>query len=74
MGIFQKILRHFHDDGDSRFDITTKQGAAIGGAVGLAAPLIGAIHLGTPLLFDVGVYLVVIGFVLVVAGGLDPRD
>jgi len=27
-------------------------------------PLLGTIHLGTPLLFDVGVYLTVIGFVL----------
>lgn len=39
-----------------------------------AVPLLGDIHLGTPLLFDVGVYLVVIGFVLVVAGGLDSHD
>jgi len=37
-----------------------------------ALPLLGAVHLGTPLLFDVGVYFVVIGFVLIVAGGLDP--
>ncbi|HAV12226.1 MAG TPA: Na(+)/H(+) antiporter subunit B [Opitutae bacterium] len=27
-------------------------------------PLLGAVHLGTPLIFDVGVYLVVIGFTL----------
>jgi multicomponent Na+:H+ antiporter subunit B len=27
-------------------------------------PLLGKIHLGTPLVFDIGVYLVVIGFVL----------
>jgi len=27
-------------------------------------PIIGAVHLGTPLVFDVGVYLVVIGFTL----------
>ncbi|CAA6678339.1 MULTISPECIES: MnhB domain-containing protein [unclassified Lentimonas] len=27
-------------------------------------PLLGAIHLGTPLVFDIGVYLVVIGFTL----------
>lgn len=27
-------------------------------------PLLGTVHLGTPLLFDVGVYLTVIGFVL----------
>lgn len=27
-------------------------------------PLLGKVHLGTPLVFDVGVYLVVIGFVL----------
>jgi len=27
-------------------------------------PLMGSIHLGTPLLFDIGVYLAVIGFTL----------
>jgi len=27
-------------------------------------PLLGKVHLGTPLVFDIGVYLVVIGFVL----------
>lgn len=31
---------------------------------GFSLPLIGKVHLGTPLVFDVGVYLVVIGFVL----------
>lgn len=31
---------------------------------GFSLPLLGKIHLGTPLLFDVGVYLTVIGFVL----------
>jgi len=31
---------------------------------GFSLPLIGKVHLGTPLVFDVGVYLVVIGFTL----------
>ncbi|HBR94452.1 MnhB domain-containing protein [Coraliomargarita sp. SDUM461003] len=31
---------------------------------GFALPLIGKVHLGTPLVFDVGVYMVVIGFAL----------
>ncbi|PXA04748.1 Na(+)/H(+) antiporter subunit B [Coraliomargarita sinensis] len=31
---------------------------------GFSLPLIGKVHLGTPLVFDVGVYLVVIGFAL----------
>ena len=31
---------------------------------GFSLPLLGKVHLGTPLVFDVGVYLVVIGFVL----------
>jgi multicomponent Na+:H+ antiporter subunit B len=31
-------------------------------------PLLGAVHLGTPLIFDVGVYLTVIGFILLLAG------
>lgn len=30
----------------------------------LYLPVLGAVHLGTPLVFDVGVYLVVIGFTL----------
>jgi multicomponent Na+:H+ antiporter subunit B len=30
----------------------------------LKLPLLGAVHLGTPLVFDIGVYLVVIGFTL----------
>ena len=29
-------------------------------------PLLGAVHLGTPLIFDIGVFLIVIGFVLTV--------
>ncbi len=31
---------------------------------GFSLPLLGTVHLGTPLLFDVGVYLAVIGFVV----------
>ena len=31
---------------------------------GFSLPLLGKVHLGTPLVFDVGVYLVVIGFTL----------
>lgn len=31
---------------------------------GFSLPLIGKVHLGTPLVFDVGVYFVVIGFTL----------
>jgi len=31
---------------------------------GFYLPLLGSVHLGTPLLFDVGVYLTVIGFAL----------
>lgn len=31
---------------------------------GFSLPLIGKVHLGTPLVFDIGVYMVVIGFAL----------
>ena len=31
---------------------------------GFSLPLIGKVHLGTPLIFDIGVYMVVIGFAL----------
>lgn len=31
---------------------------------GFSLPLLGSVHLGTPLVFDIGVYLVVIGFTL----------
>ena len=31
---------------------------------GFSLPLVGSVHLGTPLVFDIGVYLVVIGFAL----------
>lgn len=31
---------------------------------GFSLPLLGKVHLGTPLVFDIGVYLVVIGFTL----------
>jgi multicomponent Na+:H+ antiporter subunit B len=30
--------------------------------------LLGSVHLGTPMVFDIGVYLTVIGFVLLLAG------
>ena len=31
---------------------------------GFSLPLLGKVHLGTPLVFDIGVYLVVVGFAL----------
>lgn len=31
---------------------------------GFSLPLLGNVHIGTPLLFDIGVYLVVVGFTL----------
>jgi multicomponent Na+:H+ antiporter subunit B len=34
-------------------------------------PLLGEMHIGTPLLFDIGVYIVVIGFVLHTVFSLD---
>jgi multisubunit Na+/H+ antiporter MnhB subunit len=34
-------------------------------------PLLGEVHLGTPLIFDVGVYIVVVGFVLHAVFSLD---
>lgn len=37
-------------------------------------PVLGAVHLGTPLLFDVGVYLCVIGFVLMCLFALVETD
>jgi multicomponent Na+:H+ antiporter subunit B len=37
-------------------------------------PVLGAIHLGTPLIFDIGVYLAVIGFTLAVAFNLEEVD
>jgi multicomponent Na+:H+ antiporter subunit B len=35
---------------------------------GFDLPLLGSVHLGTPMVFDIGVYLTVIGFVLLLAG------
>jgi multicomponent Na+:H+ antiporter subunit B len=35
---------------------------------GFELPLLGSVHLGTPLIFDIGVYLTVIGFILLLAG------
>lgn len=37
-------------------------------------PLLGAVHLGTPLVFDVGIYLTVIGFTLTVIFSLGEAD
>lgn len=37
-------------------------------------PLLGKVHLGTPLLFDIGVYLAVIGFSLAVIFELEDPD
>lgn len=37
-------------------------------------PMLGAVHLGTPLVFDVGVYLTVIGFILLLAGTLAEEE
>lgn len=37
-------------------------------------PLLGVVHLGTPLLFDIGVYLVVIGFTLLCLFSLVEAD
>ena len=41
---------------------------------GLTLPMLGAVHLGTPLVFDVGVYLTVIGFILLLAGTLAEEE
>jgi multicomponent Na+:H+ antiporter subunit B len=41
---------------------------------GFELPLLGAVHLGTPLLFDVGVYLAVAGFTLKVVFSLFERN
>ena len=37
-------------------------------------PLLGKVHLGTPLIFDLGVFLVVIGFVLTAIIGLEDAE
>jgi multisubunit Na+/H+ antiporter MnhB subunit len=37
-------------------------------------PLLGSVHLGTPILFDIGVFMVVISFVLTAIFGLDGAD
>lgn len=41
---------------------------------GFTLPVLGAVHLGTPLVFDVGVYLTVIGFILLLAGTLAEEE
>ena len=41
---------------------------------GFTMPVLGAVHLGTPLVFDVGVYLTVIGFILLLAGTLAEEE
>jgi multisubunit Na+/H+ antiporter MnhB subunit len=40
----------------------------------VAVPVLGIVHLGTPLLFDLGVYLAVIGFVLTCLFALVEAD
>lgn len=41
---------------------------------GFTLPVLGAVHLGTPLVFDIGVYLTVIGFILLLAGTLAEEE
>ncbi|MEM1158221.1 MAG: MnhB domain-containing protein [Verrucomicrobiota bacterium] len=41
---------------------------------GFTLPVLGAIHLGTPLVFDIGVYFTVIGFTLAVVFNLEEVD
>lgn len=41
---------------------------------GFSLPLLGSVHLGTPLIFDIGVYLTVIGFILLLAGTLSEEE
>jgi multisubunit Na+/H+ antiporter MnhB subunit len=41
---------------------------------GFELPLLGGVHLGTPLVFDIGVYFTVIGFMLLLAGTLTGRE
>ena len=41
---------------------------------GFELPLLGGIHLGTPLVFDIGVYFTVIGFMLLLAGTLAGEE
>jgi len=37
-------------------------------------PVLGSVHLGTPLIFDIGVYLVVLGFILLTTFSLVEAD
>ena len=39
-----------------------------------SVPLLGNVHLGTPLIFDIGVYLVVIGFALLTTFSLTEAE
>ncbi|MBK1826513.1 MnhB domain-containing protein [Haloferula rosea] len=41
---------------------------------GFELPLLGKVHLGTPLVFDVGVYFTVIGFILLLADTLNEKE
>lgn len=41
---------------------------------GFTLPVLGAVHLGTPLVFDIGVYFAVIGFTLAVVFNLEEVD
>lgn len=41
---------------------------------GFTVPVLGAVHLGTPLVFDIGVYFAVVGFTLSVVFNLEEVD
>jgi multicomponent Na+:H+ antiporter subunit B len=41
---------------------------------GFKLPMLGSVHLGTPLVFDIGVYLTVIGFILLLADTLAEEE
>ena len=41
---------------------------------GFELPLLGSVHLGTPLIFDIGVWFTVIGFVLLLNGTLAGEE
>ncbi|MFC6937496.1 MnhB domain-containing protein [Actinomadura yumaensis] len=49
------------------------RGHAGGRELGRAPPLIGHLHLSTSLLFDVGVYLIVVGLVLDILNSLGAE-
>ncbi len=41
---------------------------------GFELPLLGSVHLGTPLIFDIGVWFAVIGFILLLNGTLAGEE